>query len=663
MIGIIFLLAFMFVALMAFVIPGVNFFIWVLLYLLAIYVLKGGLHIKDDGDGSHLEKSKYKRILKLLLPALLLSSLILYRTNLLVIFFITILSIVLLYLYPGVGKVRSDIFGTVKVIASPILFGLGWLKDGYEYLKSGATGAKSSSRGSRNGKNIMFGLLLSVPFLFIFTILFYIGDSSFSAMLDNLGNSINEFLSTFNLQDIRVDEVISRIIIFTIMFTLLIPVIHSTVRNNSSLRTFNDKLDGYLEKYKRDLSVNKWNAFLLPIILLFILFIISQVDYLYGGVGNILGDDAKYTFAEYARRGFVELSIVTFIVCGILMFIGTRVERVKKVGITIDTIFTGLLVVFTGLMSISAFSRMVLLIDAYGLTNTRLFGLIFLLGLLFALFLYFVGYIKQRSLGWYDKMSSYLLVCIVFLFLLIPTDLVVGFSQMQRAENGKQMDYSYLLSLSEEAQVYVAPKLLDKFDEDEDPVQYHLIRRNYADLDERLDRLELRSMNITRLVLMSRLDEYNLLVRTKPEKLAEYMDEYVREYVDLLKDENYEEAYNRFWSPSFVFSGLEADGGYELIDGRIVQPDSQLFQDGVWGFLNEPLAIELPIKFKFREIRTGEEKCILDSHYVQLVGDEMKITNSMLFPLGKYEGEEVSRVGMFELLDDQYFPYGENCDY
>jgi hypothetical protein len=106
--------------------------------------------------------------------------------------------------------------------------------------------------------------------------------------------------------------------------------------------------------------------------IIYILFCIIQVVYLFAGGLFVLPE--KFTFAEYARRGFFELLTVTVINI-VLMLICTTVFRESKI---LKGILTGI-TIGTYIMIASAAYRMLLYIGAYHLTFLRIFVLLFLL--------------------------------------------------------------------------------------------------------------------------------------------------------------------------------------------------------------------------------------------------------------------------------------------
>jgi hypothetical protein len=103
---------------------------------------------------------------------------------------------------------------------------------------------------------------------------------------------------------------------------------------------------------------------------LFGVFLLLQLTYLFGNAPAVAG--SGITFAEYARRGFNELTTVATLCALLLMTLdrhaqrGTREDMVRLVAWA--------LVAETLLLLVSAFRRVWLYEDAYGFTTTRLYA-------------------------------------------------------------------------------------------------------------------------------------------------------------------------------------------------------------------------------------------------------------------------------------------------
>jgi hypothetical protein len=209
---------------------------------------------------------------------------------------------------------------------------------------------------------------------------------------------------------------------------------------------------------RKESTYNKieWKLFLDPVVLLTILILINaiytvfsfiQFTYLFGGSSFIL--PSHFTYAEYARRGFVELIIVTIINFGILIFGITFVKKDSKRIFVALRAFLTFLVIFTFILLISAFYRMLVYEQAYGFTYLRIFVQAFMI-MLFFLFVINIIYI------WYQKLpiiKSYFIISLAVYIIMnfANVDIIIAKNNINRYFETGQIDMVYLKGLSYDA--------------------------------------------------------------------------------------------------------------------------------------------------------------------------------------------------------------------
>jgi hypothetical protein len=108
---------------------------------------------------------------------------------------------------------------------------------------------------------------------------------------------------------------------------------------------------------------------------LFGVFLLLQLAYLFGNAPAVAGSGV--TFAEYARRGFNELTIVATLCALLLMALDRHAQRGAHEGAV--RLVAWALVAETLLLLVSAFRRVWLYEDAYGFTTTRLYAQAYML--------------------------------------------------------------------------------------------------------------------------------------------------------------------------------------------------------------------------------------------------------------------------------------------
>ncbi|MCL4386194.1 MAG: DUF4173 domain-containing protein [Actinobacteria bacterium] len=204
-----------------------------------------------------------------------------------------------------------------------------------------------------------------------------------------------------------------------------------------------------------------WKLFLDPVILITILVLINaiylffsfiQFKYLFGGASFVM--PSSFTYAEYARRGFAELAVVSIINFALLIFGITFVKKDNKKFFVAVKSFLTILVASTFVILASAFYRMVVYENAYGFTYLRIFVQAFMV-MVFFFFILSVIYI------WYLKLSiikSYIIAFLAVYIALnfINVDVLIAKNNIKRYFDTGKIDISYLNELSYDAipQIY-----------------------------------------------------------------------------------------------------------------------------------------------------------------------------------------------------------------
>ncbi len=183
--------------------------------------------------------------------------------------------------------------------------------------------------------------------------------------------------------------------------------------------------------------------------LLFGAFVLVQLRYLFGGAA-LVEATVGLSYAEYARRGFFELVAVAALVLPILLALDalvrfeTRADRYRFRGLA------GVLVALLFLIMASALYRMRLYQSEYGLTEQRLYATVFM-GWLAVVFLWLVATVlrgRRRRFAWGALVSG--LTILALLTAANPDALIVRANVHHAAASGR-FDAPYLASLSADA--------------------------------------------------------------------------------------------------------------------------------------------------------------------------------------------------------------------
>ena len=252
--------------------------------------------------------------------------------------------------------------------------------------------SEDAGRG-RNLPKILIGLGCAVPAVAVILPLLIRSDAAFEGFIantifDNLGRLL--FSAIFG----------------GVLFLFLFPAFFSLRKNDRDSETIS------VNTHRVDSAV--LNAFLGAVSFIYILYIVSQFAYFFSAFSRILPKD--YTFAEYARRGFFEMSILCA-VNFVLVFLAVILVRTNDkgklpIGLRITASFVS---VFSMLLTVTAFSKMYLYIQNYGLTRLRVITCVFMA----ALFLTFAILLVRLFVRFpYNKVLvscvSVLLLCVLF---------------------------------------------------------------------------------------------------------------------------------------------------------------------------------------------------------------------------------------------------------
>lgn len=293
---------------------------------------------------------------------------------------------------------------------------------------------KKMKRGKLNPqtKNILIGLAVSVPLLLIILPLLSSADTIF-------GYYISNFYTVFT--GINVGSTLWNIVRIAVIALYMFGFIWSfrySFRRDTSPISVNGKIEAITVL-----------TILIVINLVYLLFTLVQFSYLYGGKTALPNG---FTYAEYARRGFFELVLVTIINFTLLILSTIYTKKGNPMKMVLNGAYT-LLVIFTLNMLFSAHYKISLYESAFGYTYLRIFVHLFLL-LLFILFVIVLAGI------WYKKLPAAKLSIIAALLMYVfvnfaNIDLIIVRENIDRYKSTGKIDVNYFTVLSYDAVPYV----------------------------------------------------------------------------------------------------------------------------------------------------------------------------------------------------------------
>lgn len=274
-------------------------------------------------------------------------------------------------------------------------------------------------------KSILIGLLISIPLLIVILPLLSSADSVFGYYTSNFYTVFTEI----NLGNTLWNAI--RIVIISLyMFGFFWSFRYSNTRDTKPL-----KLNGTLE------PITVLTVFII-INLVYLLFTVIQFSYLYGSETALPNG---FTYAEYARRGFFELLLVTIINFTLLIAATLFTKKETQIKGILKAAYT-LLVLFTFNMLFSSNFKMSLYESAFGYTYLRIFVHFFLL-LLFILFVIVLAGI------WINKIPvaklSIILALLMYLFInFVNVDSIIINKNIERYNATGKIDVNFFSSLS-----------------------------------------------------------------------------------------------------------------------------------------------------------------------------------------------------------------------
>lgn len=294
--------------------------------------------------------------------------------------------------------------------------------------------------GRRLALGILKGVLITIPLLLIFTFLFAYADAIFESKVD----SLFEWLKTDFLS-----QLLGRIFL-TLLFTWLLAaalwllVVHSS----KPIVIEPDK-----PQLKPFLGMTETTITLVSLNLLFAFFLIIQFQYFFAGQANITQDG--YTYAQYADRGFRELLLVAAIAGVVYYALASFTRRESKPKKILFTLLGGLLLLQVGVVLVSAYKRIVMYVDAYGLTAYRFIPQIFI----FFLAAVLISLIVMEFSNQFKRLALILLsagLLFTLTLAVINVDTVIARHNIERAQQGEELDYAFLAnSLSTDAEPFL----------------------------------------------------------------------------------------------------------------------------------------------------------------------------------------------------------------
>lgn len=326
---------------------GISVFIFVLACILyLIYIL------------SKNKKIVNKKALIFVIPIILLSSTYFIFNNelfrILNIFVIIALSIIMC-VYLCKPKIKwPDFLKKIGCVLGGMFESISDVIDTFKILEN-----KRDNKSLEKVKKIGKSILITIPIILAVLILLMSADQVFEGIFDKVFLDLSEVLSLEGIV-----KLLSRLSVILITFLLCGGFIVNLVKDNTMF-TKEDEDTKVTLKFE-NLTIN---MILTILNIIYLIFSFIQITNLFMNTSN----DPNFDYSSYARQGFFQLMIVSFINFVILIVANiNKIEKTKSQKIY-NKIMSLLIILFTLIIIVSAFYRMNLYQETYGYTYLRIF--------------------------------------------------------------------------------------------------------------------------------------------------------------------------------------------------------------------------------------------------------------------------------------------------
>ena len=325
----------------------------------------------------------------------------------------------------------------------------------------------------RRAAAVARGLVIATPLVAVFGALFMSADAVFADLV-------------LNVVRIDVEPIVSHLLLFSVSAWLATGYLRGFLTGTElpPLRVlWRDSALVALTPKRPTLGITEVATALAALDLLFLVFVIVQFRYLFGG-DALVQVTPDLTYAEYARRGFFELVVAVFLVVPVLLAADWLLERRSRRD---DLVFRSLAGVQIGLVlaiMASAFQRLRLYHASYGLTESRFYAMVLLIWIGAMLFWLAATVLRGRRDSFAIGTLASGLATLALLFVINP-DAVIARTNVARmaSDTPVRFDVAYATSLSADA-VPVLIEALPALPRDvQCPLARHMLRRWPPDRD------------------------------------------------------------------------------------------------------------------------------------------------------------------------------------
>jgi hypothetical protein len=656
-----FVLGFLYIYLFAWKTPGISH---ILFYAVAFGTAIIPVYLFNGGKNA-------KRLTNWVLAipfALLLSTTFIYRTNE---FWIAINFLTLPFIYAilSVAAYFPDTFknfSLVSYVTLPFTVFISWFSD-WKIFRKNVKGMFFKSEKTRElMKRIWKGFLISIPFLVVFGWLLVSADEVFADLVIRF---LEKTLGAWFKDWPTAIDTFVKLIVAVLAAMYFMVFNYSLWNKESKVGELITKWQVKGKEAKKNWDVLVASVFMSMLNLLFVAFVVVQFVYLFGGSDNVIGSDAGFTYAEYARKGFWELLFAagfSYIIILLMNFKVFTANRVQTIAFRLNYfIMTASVMV----MTYSAFARMGLYESVYGYTNLRLLVQLALvvIGLMY-IFLS-ISIFRKNPKRFVGTTNAVLAFVVYFILAILPSDYFVAEMNYNRYKDTGLLDVEYMINLSDEA----VPVLVDLAKKEKDSNAMGKVVM--AELEGRYEKIE-----------ENRTDwqSWNYVDQKNKEELSELLDDkiswkseaeeslnlFLTDYTNAIRSGQYDIAFEDYWSAKTEQDFTDDLDSIEITKYKVSYIpeyeywplsnfDSAVYRERYyWNGMSVSIDLEYNSEDRFGFI---SKQCRTEDIGVVLEDGEWKVVDASQIILGENpDRTESSYIWKGdELLQDSYW---NNCD-
>ncbi len=390
----------------------------------------------------------------------LLLSVLSFSLNSAFIFYKYVICIVLFMIFASTYSENSpdstngymQIFKTIQISISGLFSNL---KDAFKSFIPKENGNKSNK--TKKLKEVAIGIAVALPLCVIAIVLLVLSDDAFSSLLNKL--LLNVELS-FNF---------ASVVPSLLMSAILFPFVASfsfSIKNSK-----NKNKDKNLKNKMQKVAPTVVKTIMVLLLAIYFVYLFSQLAYFFSAFKNILPENYRFTYSEYARKGFFETTVLAILNISVMAFSlifttrnGKKVDKTVKI---LSCIMCG----FTALFVVTSISKIAMYVNRYGLTERRFAAAVFDLMLILCIVL-FVVHLFAPKVPYAKILIVSCMLVVSLIFFISPAKIIAIYNTEQYLnDNIKTIDIDHLDSLGADAVVQLE-KLALKSKKPNDLISY-----------------------------------------------------------------------------------------------------------------------------------------------------------------------------------------------